>query len=512
MNRIYLRSVFGIIALCAGIVFGPHMVLAASGQITTKVHITSVDAIPPTAPTDLVVMPVSSSQINVEWTASTDIGYGVSGYRLYRDGVQIATTTSTFFSDIGLLPQTTYSYYAEAFDGWVNISPVSNSMQAQTMKQAVSGANGGLTLARNAAQIISVEAYPDVNTSEIAFQTDQYVLARVYWGETSDLEKGVVSSLVSNTEHKFVLTDLTPNKKYYYKIEIIDNNGSLGGRNNLDFNTRLPGWEYRLTAVQDFGYSIDGSSIHLSWVNPVSDTAYDHTIIVESDKFYPRDFSDGIQIYSGNGDVKVETGLEEGKRYYFAAFACDSKNVCAQPTLLTFIYSKMVIIPSEYEDQEVVLPTKPANIKSLSGIKTKRFIVLQDQSLFLSSDQSVYPLNTKDIHLVLVAPDGKVSEFAFGVNAGTNRLETPIFGLRQLGEYQFKITVYDSQKKIIRENTGIVEVRPRTIGSGTAGAGQEIASQVSEPAISDSFINIYSILIFILILLLVILTSRVFIL
>src|SRR5205807_93227 len=72
------------------------------------------DTTPPSVPTGLTANAVSSSQINLSWAASSD-NVGVSGYRVFRDGTQIATTSTTFFANTGLSPSTTYSYAVAAF-------------------------------------------------------------------------------------------------------------------------------------------------------------------------------------------------------------------------------------------------------------------------------------------------------------------------------------------------------------------------------------------------------------
>jgi hypothetical protein len=63
------------------------------------------DTTPPSAPTRLRL---SASQINLAWTASTD-NVGVAGYRVYRNGAQVATTAATSFQDTGLTANTTYT-------------------------------------------------------------------------------------------------------------------------------------------------------------------------------------------------------------------------------------------------------------------------------------------------------------------------------------------------------------------------------------------------------------------
>ena len=89
------------------------------------------DTTPPSVPTGLRASAVSSSQINLSWTASSD-NVGVSGYRVYRGGTQIATTSATSFTNTGLSPSTTYTYAVAAFDAAGNLSAQSSPASATT--------------------------------------------------------------------------------------------------------------------------------------------------------------------------------------------------------------------------------------------------------------------------------------------------------------------------------------------------------------------------------------------
>src|SRR5438309_533281 len=89
------------------------------------------DTTPPLVPTGLTASAVSSSQINLSWTASSD-NVGVSGYRVYRGGTQIATTSTTSFANTGLSASTTYSYTVAAYDAAGNVSAQSSSASATT--------------------------------------------------------------------------------------------------------------------------------------------------------------------------------------------------------------------------------------------------------------------------------------------------------------------------------------------------------------------------------------------
>ena len=91
--------------------------------------------------TGLTATAVSSSQINLSWTAATD-NVGVTGYRVERcqgagcsNFVQIATPAGTTFGDTGLIAATNYSYRVKAVDAATNVS-VNYSNVANATTQA----------------------------------------------------------------------------------------------------------------------------------------------------------------------------------------------------------------------------------------------------------------------------------------------------------------------------------------------------------------------------------------
>src|SRR5690606_3351449 len=55
----------------------------------------------PSAPTGLRISGTTTSSISLGWNTSTD-DVGVAGYRVYRDGTQVAEVSGTSFTDTGL--------------------------------------------------------------------------------------------------------------------------------------------------------------------------------------------------------------------------------------------------------------------------------------------------------------------------------------------------------------------------------------------------------------------------
>ena len=95
------------------------------------------DTTSPTVPTGLSATPISSTQINLSWTASTD-NVGVTGYKVYRGGALVGSPATTSYSDTGLTASTSYSYTLAACDAANNCSAQSNPVSATTMSATTS--------------------------------------------------------------------------------------------------------------------------------------------------------------------------------------------------------------------------------------------------------------------------------------------------------------------------------------------------------------------------------------
>jgi chitodextrinase len=179
---------------------------------------TQADTTAPTIPSGVTATAVSGTQIRIDWTASTDAGVGVAGYRIYRDGSTsiLATVTSgTTFTDSGLTLNTTYSYQVLAFDNATpsNVSALSTPAASAT------------TQADNTAPTVP---------SSVAATALSSTQIRVDWTASTDAGLGVAGYRIYRNGNSSVLATVTsgtsftdgtvlPNTTYTYQVRAYDN-------------------------------------------------------------------------------------------------------------------------------------------------------------------------------------------------------------------------------------------------------------------------------------------------
>ena len=93
---------------------------------------TTLDGTPPTTPANLSATATGTTTIGLTWAPSADPETGVSGYRVFRNGSQIAEIGGTSYEDTGLSPATTYNYRVRAVNGQGLVSDPSNQATATT--------------------------------------------------------------------------------------------------------------------------------------------------------------------------------------------------------------------------------------------------------------------------------------------------------------------------------------------------------------------------------------------
>jgi chitodextrinase len=134
------------------------------GAYSNTASAATLDATPPTAPSNLSATPASQTQINLTWTAATD-NVGVTGYRVERcqgascsTFAQIATPSATSFNDTGLTAGTSYSYQVRAVDAASNLGAFSSVASATTLPPPPVAPSGVSATPGNAQAVLSWSA------------------------------------------------------------------------------------------------------------------------------------------------------------------------------------------------------------------------------------------------------------------------------------------------------------------------------------------------------------------
>ncbi len=174
------------------------------------------DTIAPTAST-LSASGITSSSINLSWTASTD-NLGVTGYNVYQNNSLISTTTANSLTVSNLSASTAYGFYVVAKDAAGNVSVASNTINASTV---------------SANDIIAPTAAILSNSGTTTSSTN------LSWTAATD-NLGVIgynvyqnNSLVSTTvTHLLTLSNLSPSTSYSFYIVAKDAAGNLSTASN----------------------------------------------------------------------------------------------------------------------------------------------------------------------------------------------------------------------------------------------------------------------------------------
>jgi hypothetical protein len=133
---------------------GTNDITCTQGSVVDSVTILAAggggDTTPPTAPAGLTASAISSSRIDLSWSASTD-NVGVTGYQVFRGSTLVTTVSGTTYSDTGLSAGTSYTYTVRARDAAGNVSPASSPATATTLAPATLSfqANADATIRQN---------------------------------------------------------------------------------------------------------------------------------------------------------------------------------------------------------------------------------------------------------------------------------------------------------------------------------------------------------------------------
>ena len=275
------------------------------------IRVSPYDTVAPTVPTGLSATAVSTSQINLSWSPSTD-NNAVAGYKIFRNGTQITTVSGTTYNNTGLSPSTTYTYIVSAYDAAGNNSAQSTAASATTLSSTDTTA-------------------PTVPTglSATAVSTSQINLS---WSPSSDntavvgykiFRNGTQITTVSGTTYNN--TGLSPSTTYTYIVSAYDAAGNNSAQSTAASATTLSSTDTTAPTVPTglSATAVSTSQINLSW-SPSSD----NTAVVGY-----KIFRNGTQITTVSGTTYNNTGLRPSTTYKYIVSAYDAAgNNSAQST------------------------------------------------------------------------------------------------------------------------------------------------------------------------------------
>jgi hypothetical protein len=230
----------------------------------TSIEPTTTDTLAPTAPTDLAPTELSSTQVKLRWTASTD-NVAVVGYQIERcpgadcsNFATVGTTAGTSYGDAGLAPSTVFTYQVRALDGANNVSEPSAALSVTTRSASGSPAPGPVTLVQQAGLDAGTTtslslAFPFPNAA------GNWIGVAIRAGQSG--QTFTVSDTRGNLYRKAVqlneTADVTTVALYYAE-------NIAGGPNTVTVSDTLPGGTLRVALLEYAGLAtantLDGSA------------------------------------------------------------------------------------------------------------------------------------------------------------------------------------------------------------------------------------------------------------
>jgi hypothetical protein len=470
MIQKFLAGIVGIAVLALS---GPVLAVGDDFILTTTV---GNDTNAPTTPLLGAVTPVAPTQIDINWSAATD-DFTVAGYRLFRDNVQIATTTLLSYSDTGLTPSTTYQYTVDAFDTSFNFSSTSPAVSTTTLQTIVpptptstpTSSLGGGTRTTPQLQTFTITAAE--RSALFTWDTNvptQYVLI---WGRTTAYELGSVSGGVYKQNHNTMIDALEPGTRYYYELRAINVAGRVTILSADSFVTKSSITADSLPNVQGFTARADNTDVQLTWQNTFSNPNY-YVRVVRSHLFYPSTIQSGAVVYEGQGQSFVDEGaLFSRSPQYYTIFVLDGTGAVSSGAV-----AKVFKIVTGGTDTPASTSTIPADIGDDSILRATDITIIQNGRTFrfdgelsltagepyvISIPYGAVARNLKSIIVSVQNPSNQreVSAYLLKLNQAGDAYIALVPGAPVVGEAGIMVEVFDYQEETVRRiSTGITFV------------------------------------------------------
>jgi hypothetical protein len=452
----------------------PFAGYGASSDFTIRTLVGS-DTLPPTTPILTSVTPVSTAQIDVVWSAATD-NFIFGGYQVFRDSVQIATTTLTTYSDSGLLASTPYTYSVRAFDSVFNYSTTSNALATSTFaptptsttsidSTATYGSKSGLSL-----QEFTI--VPEQYNATFFWKTTTFAKFDLRWGRSTSYELGFVSHELLRREHTTQVADLDPGTVYEFELVGYDRFGKQYTLKRGQFTTESAPDTTATANVSGLKAYVVGDTVHLSWVNP-SETDFSRVRIMRSHLFFPLGTHDGFLSYEDHGTSFTDRGaLTHSKIQYYTVFTIDTSGNMSSGAVIAVVAGGHVITDEETGTTDVSTTTlvfDDFEFIQEGTQKTSQDLSAED-SFLVRIAYTKLPPHLKTITMT-IGEASDTASYLLRINNDKTYYEAVIPADTYAGKKSVAFSVYDFETKTLERVAGFVSFHTSGIVDTTTALG-----------------------------------------
>ncbi len=264
---------------------------------------------------------ITKNSARITWTTDKDsnssVSYGVT--LAYASGTvsDAALVTSHAVTLTGLTPNSTYHYSVTSVD----ITALSRSSADYTF----------ITLADTSAPKISNLRVASITetAATVLWDTDKAASSLVTYGPSASY--GSTATAVGLTpSHSVALTSLRGGTVYHFFITTVDTYGNVATSTDATWltlaDTTPPSNVFGLTA------SPGDKQVALTWNNP-TESDFAGTRLMRKIGGFPSNSSDGVVLVAGLVSSRLDTGLTNGVKYYYGAYAYDASGNFASGAL-----------------------------------------------------------------------------------------------------------------------------------------------------------------------------------
>jgi hypothetical protein len=333
---------------------------------------------------------------------------------------------------------------------------------------------GSNTSGSSILEIKDLKTVSSYDSSLISFVTNHPTQAKVFWGLTENYELGSISGLFYGFDHSVNITGLKPETKYYYKVEVINGLGVIVTA--TDYFQTLRDYSYSPLANVTHFRAIPGeNSIALLWNIPRNEDI-ESVRIVKSDRFFPRDITDGEILFEGKSEEYLDIDVEKNKTYYYALFAKDSKGNYSSGVLAQAKISSdgQIIIPTTSTDPFIGINILENVDPIIRDLKFSDFDFIQDgirientesivtvdgrKDLTVILDYEKVPEILKTIAITLVDPEDTTKAFTFLLRVDKDKTGyvATIAPLGRSGKFKMSIVILDYKNQGLRRIEGMI--------------------------------------------------------